>query len=62
MECKDTDMALTSFGQLGVAYHNLGKKDSALYYFEETSRRYLEFGDTLSANTELGAAAYIYLA
>ena len=61
MMAKDTTAALAFFNKQASCYDALCIDDSVIYYSEEACRRYMEYGDTLSANTTLGPAIYIYL-
>jgi hypothetical protein len=58
---RDTMAALAFFNKQASCYGRLGIEDSVLYYSEEAFRHYMEYGDTLSANTALGSAISIYL-
>ena len=58
---RDTIAALAFFNKQASCYDALCNDDSVIYYSEEACRRYMEYGDTLSANTTLGPAIYIYL-
>jgi len=61
LKVADTAMALSVYNTLPDCYYNLGMKDSALHLSERAAELYRQFGDTVSANTALGPAIYMYL-
>ena len=61
MIAEDTIAALAFLNMHASCYDWLDIDDSVIYYSEEASRRYMEIGDTLIANTALGPAIAAYL-
>ncbi|MBQ8157429.1 MAG: hypothetical protein IJ081_00210 [Prevotella sp.] len=61
LNASDTAMALSAYNNLPTCYQNLGENDSALIICERASNLYRQYGDTISANTALGPACYLYL-
>ena len=48
---RDTLLSIVCFEQKAKCYYDMGKNDSAQIVTQEACRMYLEYGDTLSANT-----------
>ena len=59
MKSRDTLLALAFFSQKGKCYYDMGRPDSMKIVTDEVRRLYLQYGDTLSANTVVGPLVYL---
>ena len=59
MKGRDTLLALVYFEQKGKCYYDMGDPDSMKIVTNEVRRLYLQYGDTITANTAAGPLVYL---
>ena len=59
MKGRDTLLALVYFEQKGKCYYDMGEPDSMKIVTHEVRRLYLQYGDTITANTAAGPLVYL---